>query len=178
MLQSELDLNINLIREFSLINSSSLQVIFTKTVAPFATLDRELRSGLYEKKYRIVFADLEIQKSFYHLLENRCPECDHTPFLEFNKLKDHVRKVHELFYCEICTDNLKIFSSERRCYSRSHLAQHRRVGDPDDRSHKGHPRCEYCELRFLDKDELYKHLRREHYFCHFCDADGTNLFFG
>lgn len=153
-------------------------MIFTKTVAPFATLDRDLRSGLYEKKYRIAFADLDIQKAFYRLLENRCSECNHTPFIEFNKLKDHVRKVHELFFCEICTDNLKIFSNERRCYTRSQLATHRRVGDPDDKSHKGHPRCDYCELRYLDRDELFKHLRREHYFCHLCDADGNNIFFG
>ncbi|CRL02979.1 CLUMA_CG016385, isoform A [Clunio marinus] len=154
------------------------KVVFTKTIAPFATLDRDLRSGLYEKKYRIAFADLDIQKAFYRLLEHRCPECDHTPFIEFNKLKEHVRKVHELFYCEICTDNLKIFSSTRRCYTRQQLATHRRVGDVDDKSHKGHPRCEYCELRFLDKDELFRHLRREHYFCHLCDADGINLFYG
>ena len=83
-----------------------------------------------------------------------------------------------MFYCEICTENLKIFSAERRAYTRSELATHRRVGDANDKSHKGHPRCEYCELRFLDKDELFRHLRREHYFCHLCDADGTNLFFG
>lgn len=147
-------------------------------MAPFATLDRELRTGLYEKKFRIVFADLEIQKAFYRLLEIRCSECNHQPFVEFYKLKEHVRKVHELFFCEICTDNLKIFSNERRCYTRQQLATHRRVGDANDKSHKGHPRCEYCELRFLDKDELFRHLRREHFFCHLCDADGINLFYG
>lgn len=153
------------------------QVVFTKTIGPFATLDRELRSGLYEKKFRIAFADREIQNCFYQLLENSCPECDHQPFIEFRQLKDHVRKVHELFYCEICTDNLKIFAQERRCYTRSQLATHKRVGDPDDKSHKGHPLCDYCELRYLDKDELFRHLRKEHYFCHLCDADGVNLFY-
>ena len=30
----------------------------------------------------------------------------------------------------------------------------------------------------MDKDELFRHLRREHYFCHLCDADGINLFYG
>lgn len=55
---------------------------------------------------------------------------------------------------------------------------HRRVGDKDNKSHKGHPSCDYCELRYLDKDELFRHLRREHYFCHLCDADGKNLYFG
>ncbi|KAL7049251.1 hypothetical protein ACKWTF_003642 [Chironomus riparius] len=155
------------------------RVIFTKTIDLFLTLDKTTRSGLFEKKFRIVFADLEIQKAFYHLLEHRCPRCeDSNLFVDFYKLKEHVRKVHEQFYCEICTENLKVFSSERRCYTRQEIAQHRRVGDPDNKSHKGHPRCDYCELRYLDKDELFRHLRREHYFCHLCDADGINLFYG
>lgn len=153
------------------------KVIFTKTIDSYSTLDKTTRSGLFEKKYRIIFADLDIQKSFYHLLEHRCPKCENL-FVDFHKLKEHVRKTHEHFYCEICTENLKIFSSERRCYNRTELAQHRRVGDADDKSHRGHPRCDYCELRYLDKDELFRHLRREHYFCHLCDADGVNLFYG
>lgn len=140
-------------------------------------MDRDLRTGLYDKHFRITFADQEIRSSFMRLLENSCPECDHQPFLNFQKLKEHVRKVHELHYCEICTDNLKIFAQERRCYTRSQLATHKRIGDPDDKSHKGHPLCDYCELRYLDKDELFRHLRKEHYFCHLCDADGVNLFY-
>lgn len=54
---------------------------------------------------------------------------------------------------------------------------HRRKGDPDNKSHRGHPLCEYCDQRYLDRDELFRHLRKEHYFCHFCDADGSNQFY-
>lgn len=54
---------------------------------------------------------------------------------------------------------------------------HRTKGDPDNRSHRGHPLCEYCNKRYLDRDELFRHLRREHYYCHFCDADGCNEFY-
>lgn len=104
--------------------------------------------------------------------------CDEKNFPKFDQLREHVRKRHELFYCDICTEHLKIFSSERRCYSRQELALHRRVGDPDNVGHRGHPLCEYCDKRFLDKDELFRHLRKEHFFCHFCDADGANHFYG
>ena len=62
-------------------------------------------------------------------------------------------------------------------YNRSDLATHRRLGDPDDQSHRGHPLCEFCNVRFFDKDELYRHLRRDHYFCHFCDADGIQEYY-
>lgn len=72
---------------------------------------------------------------------------------------------------------MKIFSFERKCYTRQELALHRRKGDPDNTSHRGHPLCEFCDSRFLDRDELFRHLRREHYFCHFCDADGGNQFY-
>lgn len=71
----------------------------------------------------------------------------------------------------------KIFSFERRAYTREQLAMHRRKGDPDNKSHRGHPLCEYCDERYLDRDELFRHLRKEHYFCHFCDADGSNHFY-
>lgn len=70
-----------------------------------------------------------------------------------------------------------IFSRERRCYDRSELSTHRRVGDQDDKSHKGHPLCEFCDVRYMDSDELYRHLRRDHFFCHFCDADGHHYYF-
>lgn len=155
----------------------SFQVIFTTQDVTFDTLEKELRSGLYEKKFRISFETREIQQEFDKLLENRCLICSAT-FGDFKKLKDHVRKNHEKFYCEICTDALSLFSAERKFYSRHELARHRRIGDMDDKSHKGHPLCNYCELRFLDKDDLWRHLRREHNYCHFCDADGVNLFYG
>jgi hypothetical protein len=54
---------------------------------------------------------------------------------------------------------------------------HRRKGDADDKSYRGHPSCDFCHKRFFDKDELFKHLRKDHYFCHFCDNDGVNLYF-
>lgn len=102
-------------------------MIFTKRDINFDILERELRSGLYEKKFRISFETLEIQSEFYKLLEDRCLICDKI-FPEFKKLKDHLRKEHEKFYCEICTDALSLFSSERKFYSRSELARHRKTG--------------------------------------------------
>lgn len=72
---------------------------------------------------------------------------------------------------------LQIFTHERKWYSRKDLARHRMQGDPDDTSHRGHPLCKFCDERYLDNDELLKHLRRDHYFCHFCDADGAQDYY-
>ena len=71
-------------------------------------------------------------------------------------------------------DVLQVFPSERKCYSRQQLGEHRRKGDADDKSHKGHPLCKFCDMRYFDNDELHVHLRKDHYFCHFCDADGIS----
>uniref|UniRef100_A0AAG5DLI9 RING-type E3 ubiquitin transferase n=1 Tax=Anopheles atroparvus TaxID=41427 RepID=A0AAG5DLI9_ANOAO len=154
------------------------KVIFTRTLMSYQQLEIKNRSGLYDKKYRICFTDREVQHAFFDLLDNKCPRCDERNFPKFELLREHVRKKHELFYCDICTEHLKVFSSERRCYNRQDLALHRRKGDPDKVGHRGHPLCEYCDTRFLDKDELFRHLRRDHFFCHYCDADGRNFFYG
>lgn len=103
--------------------------------------------------------------------------CNVLPYRKFSDLKNHVRKEHDLHYCDLCVDNLKIFTFERRCYTQAELGLHRVKGDADNKSHRGHPLCEYCNCRYLDRDELFRHLRREHYFCHFCDADGYNDFY-
>lgn len=154
-----------------------LQVIFSEDKQPYRQLDVSIRSGLYDKRYRICFANLQVQNAFFKLLDNPCPKCPGRTFVSFDLLKKHVSRDHQLFYCDLCTDNLKIFPFERRCYNRSDLALHNRKGDADDKSHRGHPLCEYCDVRYMDRDELFRHLRREHYFCHFCDADGSNQFY-
>ncbi|XP_008552183.1 E3 ubiquitin-protein ligase ZNF598 [Microplitis demolitor] len=151
------------------------KVVFTRQIKPF----RHLRKGkLFDERYNIYFDDLEIQEEFTKLLAHVCSYCEGKEvFSSFNSLKDHMRRKHERHYCDLCVENLKIFSFERRCYSRADLAQHRRKGDRDDKSHKGHPLCEFCDCRYMDNDELFRHLRRDHLFCHFCDADGLHQYY-
>ncbi|VDP07025.1 unnamed protein product [Soboliphyme baturini] len=95
-------------------------------------------------------------------------------FKNFKDLERHLHRIHQLSFCDICVKNLKLFPRERKCYTYRDLARHRRAGDPDDSSHKGHPRCEFCDERFMDDDQLFRHLRINHFMCHFCDADGYN----
>ncbi|XP_006564415.1 E3 ubiquitin-protein ligase ZNF598 [Apis mellifera] len=151
------------------------KVVFTKEIKPF----RQLHKGsLIDTRYNIYFDSSDIQNKFYDLLANVCYICkEKLVFNNFNSLKDHMRHQHELHYCDLCVENLKIFSHERRCYTRSDLAQHRRKGDVDDKSHKGHPLCEFCDQRYMDNDELFRHLRRDHLYCHFCDADGLHQYY-
>lgn len=151
------------------------KVVFTKEIQPF----RHIKKGnLLDTRYNVFFDSLDIQEKFTQLLAHVCPLCKNKQiFGVFTGLKDHMRRKHELNYCDLCVENLKIFSYERRCYTRPDLALHRRKGDVDDKSHKGHPLCEFCDCRYMDNDELFRHLRRDHLFCHFCDADGLHHYY-
>lgn len=151
------------------------KVVFTREIKPFHNLTT---TNLLDTRYDIYFTSLDIQEKFTELLANTCSICkEKLVFSSFNSLKDHMRQRHELHYCDLCVENLKIFSHERRCYTRANLATHRRKGDIDDKSHKGHPLCEFCDQRYMDNDELYRHLRRDHLYCHFCDADGLHQYY-
>nr|SVE74966.1 EOG090X01BP [Daphnia dolichocephala] len=152
------------------------QVVFVKKVKPYQLLMLNLYP--MDKITRIHFENSCLQETFEKLLVHVCYTCPLKPtFTTLQILKDHLRKEHELFFCDLCIDNLKIFSQERRAYTRQELALHRRKGDPDNTSHRGHPLCNFCDQRYVDADELFRHLRRDHYFCHFCDADGLNQYY-
>jgi len=139
-----------------------------------------IKDNIYQmdKKTKICFESDEIQKEYTKLLDHTCPVCEVPPtFKVFRQLDTHMRAEHKLYFCDLCVSHLTNFSHERKYYDRAGLMEHRRTGDKDDSSHKGHPLCEFCDKRFVDSDELFKHLRKDHYFCHFCDADGNQYFY-
>ncbi|KAG7491954.1 hypothetical protein MATL_G00009240 [Megalops atlanticus] len=152
------------------------KVIFVKKLEPFAAIASQ--QFQCEKKYDIYFSDGKIYAQFRRILQSECPQCPEPKvFSKFEELEQHMRKQHELFCCKLCAKHLKIFTHERKWYNRKDLARHRTQGDPDDTSHRGHPLCKFCDDRYLDNDELLKHLRRDHYFCHFCDSDGAQEYY-
>ena len=112
------------------------------------------------------------------LLSHHCTKCrKKLLFTSWTGLKEHMRNEHNLMYCNICLKNLKLFPCEQKTYSRQELSRHEREGDLDDKSHKGHPLCEFCTVRFLDNDALFEHLKKNHFSCHFCDADGKQDYY-
>ncbi|KAK5641502.1 hypothetical protein RI129_010049 [Pyrocoelia pectoralis] len=158
------------------------KVLFTKEIEAFSILRPKVEKvNLQDRKYGLFFHSPSIQRRYYRLLDHECFICKRnacsTTFKTFHLLKDHMRRIHELFYCDLCVANLKIFTFERKSYTRVELATHRRKGDVDNTSHRGHPLCEFCDTRFMDNDELFRHLRRDHLFCHFCDADGKHQYY-
>ncbi|XP_077305499.1 E3 ubiquitin-protein ligase ZNF598 [Lithobates pipiens] len=151
------------------------KVVFVKKVSPFSSINTTQMQS--DKKYDIYFSDGKVFSLYRWLLQHECWLCPDRPFHTFADLEQHMRKYHELFCCKLCVNYLKNFTYERKWYSRKDLARHRIHGDPEDTSHRGHPLCKFCDERYLDNDELLKHLRRDHYFCHFCDSEGAQEYY-
>lgn len=150
----------------------------TKDNTSYEKLSARRSSYVINKRQGIFYQKKEIQARVKELLEHRCPFCpDRQPDRHFDRLRDHMRREHEKYYCDLCVTHLRKFSCELKAYTRPELARHRRVGDADDKSHKGHPLCVFCDQRYLDNDELHSHLRKDHFWCHFCERDGCQDYY-
>ncbi|KAE9414829.1 hypothetical protein Angca_005164, partial [Angiostrongylus cantonensis] len=139
-----------------------------------------------EERFGIRFQNKDVCIRYEKYLAHVCKLCksadgERLEFQTFVALRHHMSNVHQLTYCHICTDNLMLFSRlERKTYTRDALQRHIRCGDKEDKSMKGHPSCLFCEQRFFDEECRYRHLRKEHFFCQFCENEGRhfNIFFG
>lgn len=82
------------------------KVVFTREIKPFHSLTT---TNLLDTRYDIYFSSLDIQEKFTELLINTCSICKEKPvFSTFHSLKDHMRQRHELHYCDLCVENLKV----------------------------------------------------------------------
>lgn len=145
-------------------------------IKPFSKISRSRYQG--DRKHGIFFESRELHHLYETLQQYICSRCDSNEvFRTFKQLRDHMKKVHDLYYCEICVENLKQFPTEFKVYSRPMLTKHRRDGDPDDSSHRGHPLCRFCDIRYLDNDVLHAHLRTDHFWCHICESDGKQDYY-
>lgn len=150
--------------------SEMKQVIFHTSMfkhnsIKLSSLDKDDETG-------ICFFSSDSREKFDQLRNESCTICTKENAFgsgTFEELKVHMRRKHDLHHCSLCFENYLLFPRERKWYSRKDLATHKMHGDRDDKSHKGHPKCEFCQDRFLDDHELYRHLRKDHFTCHICE---------
>lgn len=65
-----------------------------------------------DRKAKICFEDDQVGQNFDRLLSHVCPKCD-SSHRTFEQLGKHVRKDHELFFCDICAKNIKVSNVKR-----------------------------------------------------------------
>ncbi|KAK4172724.1 putative zinc finger protein [Triangularia setosa] len=123
----------------------------------------------------IKYAGEEIVGDTILLLRFNCPdaECDFAG-LGWQDLHQHVRHVHHMKMCDLCTRNKKVFTHEHELFADKQLTEHMRHGDDkpgaaDQTGFRGHPLCGFCGARFYDSDKLYEHCRNKHERCFLCD---------
>ena len=151
--------------------SNMPKVVFTSKIQEFKEINT--KKFTVHQKYQIYFENRLSREEFMKIKAHKCSICTKpTSFPFFNQYKKHMGEVHDLVPCQLCLDHVKVFSSERKFYKSHQLADHCLNGDKDDRSYKGHPKCEFCNVHYFDKDELVSHLRKDHFFCHFCEKAG------
>ena len=80
-----------------------------------------------DRKYKICFENEAVEQSYKDLLQHVCKICkeqlcdvdDHSRngsskvksrsiFPSFKQLESHVRREHEMFYCDLCAEHLKV----------------------------------------------------------------------
>ena len=61
-----------------------------------------------DRKFKVCFETEEIQNQYTMMLDHKCPLCEEkTLFKSFRQLDQHIRREHEVYYCELCVGNLK-----------------------------------------------------------------------
>ncbi|KAF7627271.1 RING-type domain-containing protein [Meloidogyne graminicola] len=138
----------------------------------------------YEEKYSVCFESKYALECFNSYIANRCKECtksgQQVEFLTFAELRSHMSQEHQLTFCRICCDNLNVLVKDRQVYTRETLQLHMNGKLKSEKDgFRGHPTCHFCEERFYDEEQQYRHLRKEHYFCQFCHQEGleSNVFY-
>lgn len=73
-----------------------------------------MRKFIMNRKLKIQFEDETVRERFEELLEHKCKTCkDRYPERNFKALRDHMRRVHTLFYCDLCLE-LKVRDNESK----------------------------------------------------------------
>jgi E3 ubiquitin-protein ligase ZNF598 len=124
--------------------------------------DPSTRFKLGIKEYNVKCVNQKAFDAATELLSFSCQRCQETGenvrFKSEDELTRHVVRTHQLFFCDVCTENQKLFLHEHTLYTRKDLVAHKRsktsVGT------ETHPKCQFCDTRFFDMDALMMHLTR------------------
>lgn len=144
-------------------------------------LDYSAEDIVYEDiKLGIKFDYLKMRDDVFLLLRYNCPDpsCD-VACSSWPGLHRHVRTAHDRLICDLCARFKRVFTHEHVLLTQKELNIHERNGDEqggaaDLTGFRGHPKCQFCRIRFYDSDALFLHCRDEHEKCHICERQRTS----
>ncbi len=80
--------------------------MFTESRQRFS--DVESQPFMMNRKFKVCFENKRVEQEFWRLLDHGCPLCEEDDLRTFKDLERHVMREHELFYCDLCVENLKV----------------------------------------------------------------------
>ena len=89
-------------------------------------------------------------------------------FANVGFLDKHLKKDHRLSVCKLCAEAKRMFPAELPRFSVKQLDKHIKQGDPAT-GFPGHPLCRFCNTRYFNDADLFKHLNQDHFSCDLCD---------
>ncbi len=79
-------------------------VVFSRSRIPYESKPLEM-----DRRRGICFEDEGVRQVYNELLEHKCPECPNlAAFPTFTELGRHVKREHQLFFCTLCIEHLKV----------------------------------------------------------------------
>lgn len=124
----------------------------------------------FDYKAKMFFPKDYIRNVIQPLLSWNCHLCSDN-FNDGKSLNSHLRMKHNMVICVLCIDNKRSFPSEQKRYLHDEYDIHLKFGDAD--GSIGHPTCEFCRVRYYDREMLIYHLRKDHQYCHICEKEGV-----
>lgn len=91
-------------------------------------------------------------------------------FYDIEQLKEHVRKQHRRYFCDLCLKHRKLLVSQQKIYRKEELKKHLEQGDFDSEGALTfmHPHCSFCNEYQFNEESFLNHMRQEHIKCHVC----------
>ena len=67
-----------------------------------------------ERKYQICFETEHVKNQYEELIQHKCDKHDHPMvFRNMKQLDTHYKREHELFFCDLCSNHLKVLTHQR-----------------------------------------------------------------
>eukprot|EP01080_Neovahlkampfia_damariscottae_P009164 gene9164-1252_t len=133
---------------------------------------------IFDEKLKVYLENKKILSTISEWRNFKCRPCEiegkTVEFKNIDLLKKHCSTKHNLFYCDLCLKQRKVFQKDQKLYTHKQLQIHQRQGeiDPESGLIKGHPNCKFCHQKFYSDDELFSHMHLNHYDCHICKQQG------
>lgn len=159
--------------------TESEHVLFTDRLPEEGGFDAYDKDNLfYDEEWKVYVTKQSMLKHVKSLFNVFCKKC-RASFKHMGQLKRHVSQKHNLFFCDLCLENRKVFLNEQKLYTKQELKRHIEYGEQDERNGKidGHPECLFCHKRFYNDDEIFFHMYHSHERCHLCEARGSKFEF-